>query len=181
MLKLTVILSDDFDEEQEIFITESVDIELEHSLASLSKWERIWEIPLLSTTDKTPEQTLSYLECMCLTPNIAPEVFQKLTREQQQQIADYLDKKNSATFFGGKAPESRSGQIITAELIYYWMDELNIDWRAEDWPLNSLLSLVKIHSVKGNGNKPKQQSSWSQRSEMAAEIARRNKELGTNG
>lgn len=179
MLKLTVRVKDDYDRENKEFLIEDVEIELEHSLASLSKWEMIWEIPLLSSDEKTEEQNYSYLECMCITPNIAPEVFRKLTEKQHEEIADYLAKKNSATWFSSR-PESRSGEIITSELIYYWMDSFNIDWAAENWNLNRLLTLVKVHSMKSD-NKPKKQSAYQRRLEMMELSERRRKETGSNG
>lgn len=179
MLKLTVILSEDYDGETQEFLTESMDIELEHSLASLSKWEGIWEIPLLSKEDKTQEQNYSYLECMCLTPNIAPEIFRKLTQEQHDEISAYLEKKHTATWFSS-TPEARSGEAITAELIYYWMDSFQIDWQAQYWHLNRLLTLVKVHSMKAD-NKPKKQSQYSRRMEMMELSEKRRKELNSNG
>jgi hypothetical protein len=180
MLKLKVVLSEDFDEAKQEFVTQSIDIELEHSLASLSKWETIWEIPLLSSNDKTEEQNFSYLECMCLTPNVAPEVFKKLNQEQQDQIAAFLDKKHSATWFNSSQPEAKSGEAITAELVYYWMSSFRIDWEAQYWNLNKLLTLVKVFSVKQD-NKPKRMSARSRQADIARINAQRRAELGTKG
>jgi hypothetical protein len=111
MLKLKVVLSEDFDEAKQEFVTQSIDIELEHSLASLSKWETIWEIPLLSSNDKTEEQNFSYLECMCLTPNVAPEVFKKLNQEQQDQIVFSVKQDNKP-----KRMSARSRQADIARI-----------------------------------------------------------------
>lgn len=179
MLKLTITLSDDFDDELDEFVTQTIDIELEHSLASLSKWEEKWEVPLLSTPDKTEEMNLHYLECMCLTPNVAPEVFYKLTEEQHGQIAAYLEKKQSATWFSNEL-QAKSGEAITAELVYYWMSGFQIEWEAQYWPLNKLLTLIKVFSVKAD-NKPVKQSGRSRQAEIARINAQRRKELGSNG
>lgn len=180
MLKLTIILSEDFDEETQEFLMESIDIELEHSLASLSKWEEIWEVPLLTTVDKTEEMNFSYLECMCLTPNIPSEAFRKLSKTQQLEISEYLEKKQTATWFGNEQPQARSGEAITAELIYYWMSSFHIDWEAQYWPLNKLLTLVKVFSVKQD-NKPKPVSRRSRQADIARINAQRRAELGTKG
>lgn len=180
MLKLKIVLSDDFDNEKQEFVTETVDVELEHSLASLSKWEEKYEVPLLGNDEKTEEQNLYYLECMCLTPNIAPEVFTKLSQEQADQIAAHIDRKHSATWFNSELPKARSGETITAELIYYWLSGFQIDWQTQYWPLNKLLTLIKVHSVKAD-NKPVKQSGRARRESMTAEIMRRRKELGSNG
>lgn len=180
MLKLTVVLSEDFNEATQEFVTKSIDIELEHSLASLSKWETIWEVPLLSTNDKTEEQNFSYLECMCVTPNVPPEIFKKLNQDQQNQIAEYIDRKHTATWFGNEQPEARSGESITAELIYYWMSTFHIEWEAQYWPLNKLLTLVKVFSIKQD-NKPKRMSARSRQADIARINAQRRAELGTKG
>lgn len=178
MLKLSIVLSESYDQETRKVTFETVDVELEHSLASLSKWEEKWEIPLLSS-DKTAEQSVNYLECMCLTPNVAPEVFWKLSPEQQEEVSKYLEKKASATWFADR-PEAKSGEAITAELVYYWMDGFQIPWEAQYWHLNKLLTLIKVHSVKAD-NKPKQQSGRSRQAEIMRLNAQRLKETGSNG
>lgn len=180
MLKLTVIMSETFNEATSKVTYEKTDIELEHSLASLSKWEMIWEVPLLSTIDKTQEQTVSYIECMCITPNIAPEVFQNLDQEQFDLVGAYLEKKQTATWFSNENPQAKSGETITSELIYFWMSSFQIDWEAQHWPLNRLLTLVKVFSVKQD-NKPKKINQRQRQMDIASLNARRKRELGTNG
>lgn len=180
MLKLTVVISEEYNEDTEKFVVETIDIELEHSLASLSKWEEIWEIPLLDTEEKTEEQNYSYLECMCLTPNIAPEVFRKLTEEQQIQISEYIDSKRTATWFNRDLPKAKSGEKITAELVYYWLSGFQIDWQVQYWHLNKLLTLIKVHSVKAD-NKPQRQSARSRQADIAKLNAQRRAALGSNG
>src|SRR4249920_1616033 len=180
MLKLVVTLSDEFNDDTQEFVTKTMDIELEHSLASLSKWEEIWELPLLSTNDKTEEQNFSYLECMCVTPNVAPEVFRKLSGEQQEEIAAYLEKQHTATWFSKDNPSPKSGETITAELIYYWMSSFHIEWEAQYWNLNKLLTLIKVFSVKQD-NKPRRQSARSRQADIVRLNAQRKAELGSNG
>lgn len=180
MLKLTVVLSEDYNRETKQLTKETVDLELEHSLASLSKWEEIWEIPLLAPNDKTQEQNFSYIQCMCLTPNIAPEVLAKLEPEQVEEILAYIDKKSTATWFGDEQPQAKSGETITAELIYYWMSSFAINWEAQYWHLNKLLTLVKVFSIKQD-NKPKKISSHQRRMDIARINAQRMAELGTEG
>lgn len=180
MLKLSVIMSSALDNETQEFVDEIVEIELEHSLASLSKWEAIWELPLLSTENKSDEMNLSYLECMCVTPDVPPEVFRKLSDEQAQAIMDYVEKKQTATWFSNDQPEARSGEAITAELIFYWMSSFHIDWEAQYWPLNRLLTLIKVFSVKQD-NKPKPISRNKRMADIARLNAQRRAELGTKG
>lgn len=179
-LLLSIQISEDYDEEKDEFVEERIEIRLKHSLASLSKWEMIWGVSLIGTEDKTLEQQYSYLECMCLTPNVAPEVFRNITDEQQIQIRDYIEGKHSATWFSKEPPKPRNNETITSELIYYWMSAFRIDWEAQYWHLNRLITLIKIFSVKAD-NMPQKQSSRGRRQEMMNEIMRRRKELGSNG
>jgi hypothetical protein len=94
-------------------------------------------------------------------------------------IADYIEKKQTATWFNS-SPEARSGEALTAELIYYWMSSFHIDWEAQYWPLNRLLTLVKVFSVKQD-NKPRPQSRRSRQADIARINAQRRAELGTKG
>jgi len=179
MLKLKVVLSEDFDEETNKIIVKSIDLELEHSLASLSKWEEKWKIPLLSTQEKSNEMNVDYLMCMCLTPDVTPEILYKLSEEQQVEIADYLETQHTATWFSN-TPQAKSGEVITAELIYFWMSTFQIDWEAQYWNLSRLLTLVQVFSVKQD-NKPQRQSQRSRQAEIARINAQRRAELGSKG
>lgn len=180
MLKLRVVLSEALINETNEFVEETIDIELEHSLASLSKWEAIWEVPLLSTEDKTDEMNFSYFECMCMTPDVAPEVIRNLPEDQIAQILAYIDKKHTATWFSNEQPEARSGETLTAELVYYWMSSFHVDWEAQYWHLNRLLTLIKVFSIKQD-NTPKPIPRGKRMAEIARINAQRRAELGTNG
>ena len=65
MLRLLIIGEEFFNEETSEFESyNDVELELEHSLISLSKWESKYQIPFLSTNEKTPEQIFYYVEAM---------------------------------------------------------------------------------------------------------------------
>lgn len=166
MLTVKVLGIDYFDEENSTFITsEDVTLELEHSLVSLSKWESVWGKPFLGPDLKTTEETLSYIKAMSLTPNIAPEVFSRLSNSNLEEINEYISAKMTATSFIEKQTKSR--EIVTSEVIYYWMISLNVPFSCETWHLNRLFTLLKVCSEK---NSPKKKMS-------KREIAARNTSL----
>ena len=168
MLKLIVEGTEFYNEETETFETVGdVELLLEHSLVSLSKWESKYQKPFLSKEDKSITEILFYIECMILTQDYPEEITKRFTQKNIDQINSYIESKESATTFG-KMPETKGrGEVITAELIYYWMVAFNIPFECETWHLNRLFSLVRICNLKNT--KPKKMSK--------SEIAMRNREL----
>lgn len=168
MLIIVVPGDEMFDEQSQEFSTKNdVTLKLEHSLISLSKWESMYEKPFLGHEEKTTEEVLGYIKCMTLMPNVREEVYQNLSTENITDINNYLDAKMTATWFndGPGAPKSRD--VITAELIYYWMITFQIPLECEKWHLNRLFTLIRICNIKQA--KPKKMS--------RGEIAARNREL----
>lgn len=149
MLSITVSAEDFYDEIAEEFVEmPAVTMVLEHSLVSLSKWEQSFEKPFLGDGKKTTEETMKYVEFMCLTPNTPPEVFSRLSEENYKTINVYLERKMTATWFNEREGVRRQGEIITAEIIYYWMIALNVPFECQYWHLNSLLTLIKVCNQK---------------------------------
>lgn len=141
-------------------------LELEHSLVSLSKWESEFEKPFISEVEKTHKEIVRYVELMTLTPDVPPEIFGKLSSENYDQINEYLTAKQTATWFAEeRTPRTR--EVITAELIYYWMIAFQIPIECENWHLNRLFTLIRICNIKAD--KPEKMS--------RAQIAARNREL----
>lgn len=167
MLKITVPGSEWFDETSREFIThEPVELELEHSLVTLSKWEAIWEKPFLSAKDKTSEDVLTYIATMIQTANPPKDIMSRFTQENLDEVSAYIDAKMTGTWFNEHSTSRGANEIITAELIYYWMSEFNINIECENWHLNRLFTLLKVHNAKKAA--PKKMS--------PAEIHRQNRE-----
>lgn len=157
-----------------------MNLALEHSLVSLSKWESKWHKPFLHPTDKkSTEEILDYIRCMTLTQNVKPEVYYSLTAENLRQIQEYIDNQMTATTFNQNQPEIPSREIITAELIYYWMIMYNIPVEFEKWHLNRLLTLIKVCSIKNS--KPKKMGRRALMSRNAALNAARRQQLNSRG
>ena len=149
MLRITVPAGELWDEESERFIsTKEQTLQLEHSLVSLSKWESKWRKPFLSKTEKTLEETLDYIKCMTITQNVNPEVYKCLTMDNIREVNDYIDAPMTATTFSDDKSAKKKREIITAELIYYWMIALNIPFECQKWHLNRLLTLVRVCNLK---------------------------------
>jgi hypothetical protein len=180
MLKIIIEGDEIFNEEDNTFSTiGDVVIEFEHSLLSLSKWESIYQKPFLSSETKTVEEIFSYLKVMILTPDIDPDIIYKCTQQDVVKIQAYIDSAQSATTFG-MMPERRGpGEIITSELIYYWMVAFNIPFECQTWHLNRLFSLIRICNIK---NSPQKKMSRNEIVERNRQLnAERRARLGTSG
>lgn len=181
MLPIHIPSSEKFDASTNEFIyVKETNIQLEHSLVSISKWESKWHKAFLHPTNKkTGEEILDYIRCMTLTQNVKPEVYYALTDTNIKEIQDYIDDPMTATTFSNQQGGPPSREIITAELIYYWMISYNIPVEFEKWHLNRLLALIKVCSIK-NG-KQKKMSRKSVLSRNAALNAARRQQMGTRG
>lgn len=148
MLRLVIPVSEEWDEEKNEFISfPGTVIQVEHSLVSLSKWESKWKKPFLSKEDKTFEETVDYIRCMTITQQVNPEVYKFINFTIVDHVNDYINDPMTATTIRDR-PASGSREIITAELIYYWMITFNIPFECQKWHLNRLLTLIKICNIK---------------------------------
>ena len=180
MLRITIPDVELWDEEKEEFVfRKGQTLQLEHSLVSLAKWESKWCKSFLSKKDKTYEETLDYIKCMTLTQNVDPDVYKNLTPSNIEQVNKYIEPPTTATFFSEDKTNGASREIVTAELIYYWMIALNIPFECQKWHLNRLLTLIKVCNIKNSP--PKKRSRKEIMNRNAALNASRRKQLNSNG
>lgn len=143
-----------FDEStQEFKTTEDYVLQLEHSLVSLSKWESIFEKPFLGSDAKTDAEVIGYIKCMTISTGVPSEVYSRLSVENLEQVNAYINAKMTATWFSEERRQPRSREVITSELIYYWIISLNIPLACETWHLNRLFTLIRVCSVKNGPQK----------------------------
>lgn len=157
MLKLVIDEEEFFDPRTEEFsMGGGFEIELEHSLVSLSKWESQTKKSFLSKESKSREELLLYVRAMIISPTYPSDVTDRLTQENIDKIQAYIESPESATTFGNMPQTRGPGETITSELIYYWMVAFNIPLECEFWHLNRLFSLIRICNLKNS--KPKKLS-----------------------
>ena len=135
----------------EFITTKDTVIHLEHSLISISLWESKWHKPFLSqlpSHKKTDEEMLDYIRCMCLDKHIDPVIFNMIDADNLKEIKDYIDDSMTATTFSNIQQGPPNREIITSEIIYYWMVANQIPFECQKWHLNRLLTLIQVCSIK---------------------------------
>ena len=180
MLRITIPASELYDEARGEFVEiKEQTLQLEHSLVSLSKWESKWCKSFLSKTEKTVEETVDYIKCMTITQNVDPNIYNNLTRKNIEAVNEYIGAPMTATYFSDDKAGKNSREVVTSEVIYYWMINLNIPFECQKWHLNRLLTLIKVCSIKNAP--PKKRSKRDIMSRNAQLNAARRQQLHTNG
>lgn len=180
MLQITIPSRELWDEEHSEFINVKEQVlQLEHSLVSISKWEAKWCKVFLSKKDKTYEETIDYIKCMTITQNVNPYIYKCLTKENIEQINNYISAPMTATWFSDEKESPSNREQVTSELIYYWMIAFNIPFDCQRWHLNRLLTLIKVCNIKNKD--PKKMSKREIMNRNAALNAARRKQLNTRG
>lgn len=150
MLKIVIPEREFFNDETNEFVySKRQEITLEHSLISISKWESKWHKPFLDEKhEKTDEEFVDYIRCMSLT-NIDDNAFDSITETNKVLILNYINDKMTATWFAENRMPEPSREIITSELIYYWMIQNAIPFDpCQKWHLNRLLTLIRVCALK---------------------------------
>ena len=184
MLSITIPPFSFFDERTEEFIEfdKPTHLQLEHSLLSISKWESKWHKPFIGnslTPPKTNEELIDYIRCMTLTQKVDPQVYLGINNDVLQKVTAYIEDSMTATTFSDEHNKKFNSEIITAEIIYYWMVALKIPFECQKWHLNRLLMLVQVCNEKNKP--PKKMSQKSIMTRNAALNAARRAKLHSKG
>ena len=173
--------SEGWDEAKQEFVeSRTQSLQLEHSLISLSKWESKWHKPFLSTKEMTDEETLDYIKCMTLTKNVKPDVYNHITRENMNDVVNYISDPMTATTFYKDEKGANNRETVTSELIYYWMIASNIPFDpCQKWHLNRLITLIRVCGIKNTP--PKKRSRREIMSRNAALNAARRQQMNSKG
>ena len=180
MLRITIPPIEIWDNANERFINfKGQTLQLEHSLVSLSKWESKWCKSFFDKEDKTDEQIIDYIKCMTLDRNVDPNAYRCLSDKNVMTIRDYIEAPMTATTFSDNK-KGMSRDVITSELIYYWMIALNIPFDpCQKWHLNRLITLIRVCEIK---NQPaKKMSKQEIIARNAALNAERRQKFNTKG
>lgn len=184
MLDLLIPAKEFYDEEKEMFIKGKPQIlQIEHSLVSLAKWESKWNKPFLGadkkSDNKTDEEVIDYIRCMTITQNVKSDTYENLSSKIFDSIKEYIDAPMTATWFNERAGGKKAREIVTAEVIYYWMIAQNIPMECQKWHLNRLLTLIRVCSIKNNP--PKKMSRKEMLADRKAINDSRREQLNTKG
>ena len=154
MLKIYIPGGESFDEQTNEFIyVTGMQITLEHSLLSISKWESKWKKPFLSKKPMTTEEFRDYVRCMTLTQNVDPALYVFMTSDNVQAIEEYIKDPMTATWFNDKGKKKGKTEVNTSEVIYYMMFANQIPKDCEKWHFNRLMTLLRVFAEKSGPEK----------------------------
>ena len=122
----------------------------------------------------TNEETIDYIKCMTLTQNVDPTVYEHLTQQNIDDVVQYINAPMTATTFSKDENRKINNEIVTAELIYYWMIASQITFECQKWHINRLITLIRVCNIKNQPPKKRSKRDIMQ-SNAALNAARRAK------
>ena len=103
-----------------------------------------------------------------------------MTLENIDDIARYIRDSMTATTITKFGPSGGRKEVLTSELIYYYMIAQNIPVEFEKWHINRLITLIEVCAIKNDPNPKKMSRSAISKQNRALNKARRAK-YGTRG
>lgn len=181
MLSINIPASEGYDEyNNKFYYQPDVTLVMEHSLFSISKWESETERPFLNQDSFTHDDLILYYKCMTVN-DVDDSAYDRLTYDMGAQINKYMGRKMTATwFYDSDKPRFNqpNRDIITSEIIYYWMFALGIPMECDKWHINKLLTMIRVCEEKQNPKKMSRMDIFAQQRELNA---MRKAQLGTRG
>jgi hypothetical protein len=116
---------------------------------------------------------------MLVTENVPDELLNRFSPDNIKTITEYINDKQSATWFREDQNQKQTNETITSELIYYWLVQFSIPFEVQYWHLNRLMTLIKITSLKQT--KPKPMSKAQQAEQYRRLNDERRASLGSSG
>lgn len=158
--KIIVPDSDFWDEERERFVViKGTTLTVEHSLVSISKWEEKWHKPFLRSQEEglTKEEERDYYYFMTIGNRPERSFYDDIPPSTIREIQDYMNNPMTATWFSDrsatrKTKVARKGEVITNEIVYYWMFKCQIPMEAEKWHFNKLMTLIRVFNIKDSSD-----------------------------
>lgn len=158
MLEIKLRETEAYDDRTSSFVVlPAAVMRFEHSLLSVSKWESQTNLPFLDKRQKTPEETYLYLQCM-RTDDGPENLINRLSSSQIKQINDMIQAPSTATTFRETSTSRGSNEVITSEVMYYWIASYQLPIVCETWHLNRFMALVRIASIKNQPQKKMRRS-----------------------
>lgn len=152
-LKLDIPQTELFDEStNKVYMCKPCSITLEHSLVSIHKWEQKYHRSFFSKGPKTRDELLDYIRFMTLTSNVDPLVYYSLKSYHFKDIDEYMNNPMTASTIVD-TNQGKSRDVVTAELVYWWMIEFQIPYECRKWHIKTLMSLIRVCNAKSQ--KPK--------------------------
>ena len=139
------------DSRGEFISTKEHKLTLEHSLVSLTKWESKWCKPFLSPEEKTQEELTDYVRCMIMDEDVEDEIAYAFTPADMKKVEAYIAKDQTASTIPETkdSNEPRSNELMTSELIYYYLGQIQcLSPTIENWHLSRTLMLIRVASFK---------------------------------
>lgn len=142
-----------WDGEKEEFVeVKDQDIELEHCLLAIARWEAKTGKKFF-TESHTYREWLDYIGCMNLNSDDGLFAY-ALTKDQVTEVFAYMQKSQTATTFSQPEENKPNSEGLTSELLYYYMAQVPLPFDiCERWHFSRLITILRIASIKSQPDK----------------------------
>lgn len=141
---------------QEFIDIEEQDVEFEHCLLAIARWESKWTKPFF-TDNHSMEEWIDYVGFMAL--DVKDYRFaHSLSQDQIMEVINYMQQSQTATWFSEERNKPNSEQL-TSELIYYYMAQVPLPFDiCERWNFSRLTTILRIAAIKSQPEKKMSQN-----------------------